>query len=113
MDDEASQPALARAVVRVRALRPAPVAVLVTGDIANSGSAEEHARAQALLAPLDAPVYTAAGNHDLLGVRHEYAVEAGGGGRVVCGKSGEGRGDGPPGVGGPGGQRRPGGAAGG
>src|SRR3954470_4645920 len=86
MEDEASQIALARAVERVRALRPAPVAVLVTGDIANSGSAEEHARAQALLAPLDASVYTAAGNHDLLGVRHEYAVEAGGGGGVGGGR---------------------------
>ena len=52
MNDDASQAALARAVEQVRALRPAPVAVLVTGDIADSGSAEEHARARALLAPV-------------------------------------------------------------
>src|SRR4051794_16303682 len=94
MDDEASQPALARAVERVRALRPAPVAVLVTGDIANSGSAEEHQRARELLAPLDAPVYTAAGNHDLLGTRHEYAVEAGGVRVIVCDTSIPGRDEG-------------------
>ena len=94
MDDEASQPALARAVEQVRVLRPAPVAVLVTGDIANSGSAEEHARARELLAPLDAPVYTAAGNHDRLGARHEYAVEAAGVRIVVCDTSIDGRDDG-------------------
>jgi 3',5'-cyclic AMP phosphodiesterase CpdA len=84
LDDDASQPALARAVERVLALRPAPVAVLVTGDIANSGDPEEHARAAALLAPIGAPVHTVAGNHDLLGTRHEYVPEAGGVRVVVC-----------------------------
>jgi 3',5'-cyclic AMP phosphodiesterase CpdA len=94
LDDRASQPALARAVERVLKLRPAPVAVLVTGDIANSGDPEEHARARELWAPVDAPVYTAAGNHDLLGVRHEYVVEAGGVRVVVCDTSIPGRDEG-------------------
>jgi 3',5'-cyclic AMP phosphodiesterase CpdA len=84
LDDDASQPALKAAVDRVLKLRPAPVAVLVTGDIANSGDPEEHARAEQLWAPIDAPVLTVAGNHDLLGKRHEYVLEAGGVRIVVC-----------------------------
>ncbi len=84
LDDDASQPALAAAVERVLALRPAPLAVLVTGDIANSGDPAEHERAKELLAPLPMPVYTAAGNHDLLGMRHQYAVQAGSMRIVVC-----------------------------
>jgi 3',5'-cyclic AMP phosphodiesterase CpdA len=71
-----------------------PVAVLVTGDIANSGDPEEHARAAELLAPLGVPVHTAAGNHDVLGVRHEYVTEAGPLRVVVCDTSVDGRDDG-------------------
>ena len=94
LDDEASQPALAAAVERVLALRPAPAAVLVTGDIANSGDPAEHERARELLAPLSMPVYTAAGNHDLLGMRHQYAVQAGPMRIVVCDTSKMGRDEG-------------------
>jgi 3',5'-cyclic AMP phosphodiesterase CpdA len=94
LDDDASQPALARAAERVLALSPAPVAVLVTGDIANTGDPAEHERARALLAPIHAPIHTAAGNHDLLGARHEYVIEAGGVRIVVCDTSIPGRDDG-------------------
>jgi len=94
LDDDASQPALAKGVERVLMLRPAPLAVLVTGDIANSGDPAEHARASELLAPLQAPVYTAAGNHDVLGVRHEYVKQAGPLRVIVCDTSQPGRDDG-------------------
>ncbi|HEX6025436.1 MAG TPA: metallophosphoesterase, partial [Solirubrobacter sp.] len=94
LHDETSQPALAAAVDRVLALRPAPVAVLVTGDIANSGDPAEHARADALLAPLPVPVFKLAGNHDLLGKPLRYTAEAGGIRIVVCDTSQPGRDDG-------------------
>ena len=94
LDDDASQPALAAAVERVLTLRPAPVAVLVTGDIANSGDPAEHARADELLGPLTMPVLKLAGNHDLLGARLQYVAEAGGFRIVVCDTSQPGRDDG-------------------
>jgi 3',5'-cyclic-AMP phosphodiesterase len=94
LDDDASQPALAAAVERVLTLRPAPAAVLVTGDIANSGDPAEHARAGELLAPLSMPVLKLAGNHDLLGAPLRYTAEAGGIRIVVCDTSQPGRDDG-------------------
>ena len=94
LDDDASQPALAAAVERVLTLRPAPVAVLVTGDIANSGDPAEHARADELLAPLDMPVLKLAGNHDLLGAPLQYVTEADGLRIVACDTSQPGRDDG-------------------
>jgi Icc protein len=94
LDDDASQPALAAAVERVLTLRPTPVAVLVTGDIANSGDPAEHARADELLAPLEMPVFKLAGNHDLLGAPLRYVAEAGGLRIVVCDTSQPGRDDG-------------------
>ncbi len=48
----------------MRALRPAPHAVLVTGDVAESGTAREYERARELLAPLGLPVHVLPGNHD-------------------------------------------------
>jgi Icc protein len=62
-DRQAAQ-ALAAAVRAVLALRPAPDAVVVTGDIANSATAAEYERARELLAPLSMPVHVLAGNHD-------------------------------------------------
>jgi 3',5'-cyclic-AMP phosphodiesterase len=54
-----------RAAVRaVRSLRPAPDAVLVTGDLAEHGEAAEYALARDLLAELGVPVHVLAGNHD-------------------------------------------------
>ena len=48
----------------VGALRPAPNALVVTGDVAESGAAREYERARELLAPLTMPVHAIPGNHD-------------------------------------------------
>lgn len=48
----------------VRALSPAPHAVLVTGDVAESAGEREYERARELLAPLPMPVHVLPGNHD-------------------------------------------------
>jgi 3',5'-cyclic-AMP phosphodiesterase len=63
-DDGASARALAAAVDAVLALRPAPHAVLVTGDLAEHGEAREYERVRELLAPLPMPVHVLPGNHD-------------------------------------------------
>jgi Icc protein len=63
-DDGASAKALAAAVDAVLALRPAPHAVLVSGDIADTGAAREYERVRELLAPLPMPVHVLPGNHD-------------------------------------------------
>ncbi len=55
---------LARAVVHINALRPAPDVVLVTGDLVDAGMAEEYAHLRDLLAPLAMPVHVIPGNHD-------------------------------------------------
>jgi Icc protein len=62
--DRGSAEALAAAVARVLALRPLPDAVVVTGDIADTGATAEYERAHELLAPLTMPVHVLAGNHD-------------------------------------------------
>jgi Icc protein len=56
--------ALAAAVESVRAIRPQPDAVLVTGDLADGGADAEYERVRELLAPLRAPAYVLPGNHD-------------------------------------------------
>jgi 3',5'-cyclic AMP phosphodiesterase CpdA len=55
---------LARAVAAVNALPQAADAVVVTGDLTDSGRADEYAELRTLLAPLSCPVYLMAGNHD-------------------------------------------------
>jgi 3',5'-cyclic-AMP phosphodiesterase len=84
--DGAAARATAAAVAAVRALSPAPHAVLVTGDVAESGSAREYERARELLAPLGLPVHVLPGNHDDVDALaahlgwdgpHGYAVHAG------------------------------------
>jgi 3',5'-cyclic-AMP phosphodiesterase len=60
----ASAEALASAVEAIGGLEPAPVAVLLTGDIAAEGRPEEYARVRELLAPLAMPVHPVMGNHD-------------------------------------------------
>ena len=55
---------LRAAVEAIGALERTPDAVVVTGDIANDGTDEQYATAQALLAPLRAPVHVLPGNHD-------------------------------------------------
>ena len=48
----------------VHALRPAPDAVLVTGDLTENAADADYAQARELLASLDAPLYVLPGNHD-------------------------------------------------
>lgn len=62
--DDQSVPRLGAAVASVRAVRPPPDAVLVTGDIADHATDEEYEQVRELLAPLDAPLYVLPGNHD-------------------------------------------------
>jgi 3',5'-cyclic AMP phosphodiesterase CpdA len=52
------------AVESVRALEPAPDAVLLTGDIADHGADGEYEHVCELLAGIAAPLYVVAGNHD-------------------------------------------------
>ena len=92
LDDEASQPALARAAERVAALEPD--AVLLTGDIADTGDPEEYAAATRLLAPIQAPIFSTAGNHDRYAERQQYVAEVGHIRVLVCDTSQPGRDDG-------------------
>jgi 3',5'-cyclic AMP phosphodiesterase CpdA len=55
---------LRRAVRHLNALKPAPDAVLATGDLVEHGGVAEYRRLRAILAPLRAPVYLIPGNHD-------------------------------------------------
>ena len=56
--------ALAAAVESVRAMRPGPDAVLVTGDLTDGAGDAEYERVRELLAPLGVPTYVLPGNHD-------------------------------------------------
>ncbi len=51
-------------IAEIARLRPAPVAVLATGDLTEHGTLEEYAELRRLLAGLAAPVYAIPGNHD-------------------------------------------------
>jgi 3',5'-cyclic AMP phosphodiesterase CpdA len=62
--DRESAEALEVAVRSILALDPVPEAVLVTGDIADTGAAGEYERARTLLGALHMPVYVLPGNHD-------------------------------------------------
>ena len=54
-----------RALRAVRAFRPRPDAVLITGDLVDNGGAAEYENFKAILArALDLPVYVIPGNHD-------------------------------------------------
>ena len=55
---------LAEAVRTILALPQPPDAVLLTGDLVDSGSAEEYAHLASLLDPLPMPLYLLPGNHD-------------------------------------------------
>ena len=56
--------ALERAVAAVAAMDPAPVAVLLTGDLTYDGNPAEYERVRELLEPLAMPVHPIPGNHD-------------------------------------------------
>jgi 3',5'-cyclic AMP phosphodiesterase CpdA len=56
--------ALRRAVQHLAGLQPAPDLVLVTGDLAEHGSAADYAAVRDALSPLPMPVYAIPGNHD-------------------------------------------------
>jgi 3',5'-cyclic AMP phosphodiesterase CpdA len=62
--DDDSADALRRAVEAVMRLEPAPDAVLVSGDLADTGDPAEYALTKELLAPLPMPVHVLPGNHD-------------------------------------------------
>jgi len=63
--DAAAASRVERAISLVRMLDPAPVAVLLTGDMVNSGSAADYSRLAELLAGLDGfRVLPMMGNHD-------------------------------------------------
>jgi len=55
---------LGQCVAAVRALDPQPDAVLLSGDLVDSGHPAEYARVREILAVLDMPVYVIPGNHD-------------------------------------------------
>lgn len=56
--------ALQRTVQAVLRLRPLPDAVVITGDLTDTGCAEAYAHLAELLRPLPMPVYLLPGNHD-------------------------------------------------
>jgi Icc protein len=75
MVDTAS--ALERAVSVLNRLDPAPDVVVLTGDLVESGDAEEYAHLRSLLAPLRIPAFAIPGNHDAREPMREAFVEDG------------------------------------
>jgi 3',5'-cyclic AMP phosphodiesterase CpdA len=55
---------LARAVDRLSGLSPAPDALVVTGDLVESGRPDQYGALSALFEPLSMPIYVLPGNHD-------------------------------------------------
>lgn len=82
--DDQSVPRLTAAVESVRAIRPQPDAVLVSGDLADHATDEEYEQVRELLAPLQAPLYVLPGNHDDRRALHRHFGVPGGGGEPVC-----------------------------
>ena len=52
------------ALDRLLALKPAPDAVVLSGDLTDGGSVEEYRHLRKLLRRLDPPYFLMAGNHD-------------------------------------------------
>lgn len=69
---------MARACVKhVLSLKQRPHAVVITGDLTDSGRPEEYALLRELIAPLEMPVYLIPGNHDERGaLRAAFADHA-------------------------------------
>jgi 3',5'-cyclic AMP phosphodiesterase CpdA len=76
-------PRFAAAVESVRAVRPQPDAVLLSGDLADHATDEEYEHLHELLAPLQAPVYVLPGNHDDRRALHRHFGVPGGDGEPV------------------------------
>jgi Icc protein len=93
-DDQNSARALANAVDSVLSLDPLPHAVLVTGDLAEGGTAAEYDRFRELIAPLPMPVHVLPGNHDDLDWAGPHSVTADGLRIVLCDTHRPGRDDG-------------------
>lgn len=93
-DDQGSARALANAVDTLLALDPLPHAVLVTGDLADSGSAAEYDRFHELIAPLAMPLHVLPGNHDDLDWAGPHTVDCDGLRVVLCDTQRRGRDDG-------------------
>jgi Icc protein len=83
LEDDEPAHALRRAVAALEALDPPPDAVLVSGDLADSGDPREYEIVRELLAPLPMPVHVLPGNHDDVAALEavfgpvEYEVDAG------------------------------------
>jgi 3',5'-cyclic-AMP phosphodiesterase len=77
-------PRLAAAVESVRAVRPQPDAVLLTGDLADHETDEEYEQLQELLKPLGVPLHPLPGNHDDRDALHRHFGVPGGDGERVC-----------------------------
>jgi 3',5'-cyclic AMP phosphodiesterase CpdA len=56
--------ALTRCIGELNRLRPRPQIVVVTGDLADTPTADEYAHLNRLLAPLEIPIAVIPGNHD-------------------------------------------------
>jgi Icc protein len=66
---------LATAVASIRRLRPAPDALLLTGDLADNLADSEYAEVVASIEGIDAPRYALPGNHDDRdGVRRHFGI---------------------------------------
>lgn len=76
-------PALARCLLHMASINPAPAALIASGDLTNVGAAEEYARLRSLLCASTMPVYVIPGNHDRRNALraafsdHDYLPEAG------------------------------------
>ena len=81
--DDQSVARLAAAVESLRAVRPQPDALLVSGDIADHATDEEYELVRELLAPLEAPLYVLPGNHDDRRALHRHFGVPGGDGEPV------------------------------
>lgn len=66
-----------RAVAALLALRPVPAAVLVTGDVADTGDPREYEMAREILSALPMPVHVVPGNHDRRAAMREGLADTG------------------------------------
>jgi 3',5'-cyclic-AMP phosphodiesterase len=81
--DADSVAGLAAAVASVQNIRPQPDAVLVSGDLAEHAADTEYDQVRELLAPLAAPLYVLAGNHDDRRALHRHFGVPGAAGEPV------------------------------